>query len=709
MSQNKETVVRLQALDGQWEVCGVERLRGITPDISPMVTGPWGPDTAGFDLRRDPKAIWPDLRTWTPCEIEIGGIVIWDGYVKGAPSRDGVDQVMSVQCQGWQYHLDENIYRRTYVHDRITDWKDARSVPTQDLTLYATAGSVQAGEGSVLLGWPSGAVVAANARVGITLDLGPGPADVAAAASVLTQGVTGQPATSPTVYLFVRGHELPAEGPNYADLVSGGNALSVLGTNPNALRGAFTTAYRYVTIFLYAPTGGTFAGDCSLQIQFARIFTDDGFRIPGGDASVLTSPLVIADALDRATLRLSDDRSRIDPTNSVSFGIPSLAPAAERTPREMWESSNAYYDYRSQIAIGRIPIYEPRPSVAEIEVGNWSAMEADGITPQSDEEIYNRVVVTGTTPAGTLIRVERFAGHDEDAPFTALSGLSAPNPTFDANATGWSGLVGGAITRTTTAGEFDSSPAGGKFTVSSGIQPGYATTTLLGTAKRGRVYRITARIRTATTNTFMAPSMAINDTGPASPAEAEVQFPVSTGGGFITARLLWCPKVDTTNPVVYFATISDGVTPSIVYIDSMQVEISAATLVDRQGFVRSKELQVRSPLPADGIAAAMIGDAFLRAHSRTAFKGPIKLTGDHSVRHVLTGVPVPLERLQFYTHKLLRFNDRIDPDTSAQGRDAQIEQVTYDPKTNEATVTMDEQRAGFEALMERLAVVTGGG
>lgn len=702
MSQGKQVVVRLQALDGTWEVCGVDRLRGIAPDVGPMVTGPWGPDTAGFDLRRDPKAIWPDLRTWTACEIEIGGMVVWDGYVKATPSRDGVDQVMSVQCLGWQYHLDEDLYRRAYVHDKLTDWKDARSVRTQDLTAYATAGSVQSGEGSILLGWPKGADVAADARVGVTLDLGPGPADVAAGASILTQGVTGQPGSSPAVYLFVRGHASAAEAgsASYADLVSGGNPLSVLDTNPNAIRGAFGQAYRYVTIFLYAATGGAFAGDCSLQIQHARIFTDDNFRIPGGDTSVLHAPVVIADGLDRATVHLSDDRSRIDPGATIGFGIPAM-PGASRTPREAWEGVNAYHDYRSQIAIGRIPVYEPRPSVAEIEVGNWSAMEADGITPQNDEQIYNHAIVTYTATDGTLCEVQCFA----DGQLDRLGVDQVANPSADVNATGWTPLLG-TLTRDT--GTYDSPPASFSVAAAAGGSGAAQSATVSQPIIKGRRYRLTVRIRRTAALTGNLTIAVPGAAGTVRVLLGDELAAVPTGS-FTPINLDWIAKADAASYAVLISGFGPGAgAVDLLWFDTVELGRVVATLVDRQGFVRTEELQVRVPLPSDGIAAAMIGDAFLRAHGRTAFKGPVKLTGDHSVRHVLTGVPIPLERLGFYTHKLLRFSDRLDPDTGAHGRDAQIEQVTYDPKTNEATVTLDQQRAGFEALMERLYVVTGG-
>jgi hypothetical protein len=168
-----DAVVRLQALDGQWETAGVDRLRGIVPEDISLSANGWGPDTASFTLRRDPGAVHPDLTAFTPCEVEIAGEVVWSGRVRETPTKDGQDPQISVQGQGWQYHLDDDVYERFYVHTRLSDWKDVRTFPDAPLANFGTAGQVQSEGRAVTFGWANGAILAAGARVGVTLDLGP--------------------------------------------------------------------------------------------------------------------------------------------------------------------------------------------------------------------------------------------------------------------------------------------------------------------------------------------------------------------------------------------------------------------------------------------------------------------------------------------------------------------------------------------------------
>ena len=68
---------------------------------------------------------------------------------------------------------------------------------------------------------------------------------------------------------------------------------------------------------------------------------------------------------------------------------------------------------------------------------------------------------------------------------------------------------------------------------------------------------------------------------------------------------------------------------------------------------------------------------------------------------------MPVDALLGMTGEMIRFTDRIDPDTGAVGRDARIAEVSIDPDTEEATVTLDNSRAGFDALLARLDVVLG--
>jgi hypothetical protein len=686
MSQLKDVTVRLEALDGGWETCGVDRLRGVHPELSPATANDWGPDTASFELRRDPKAVWPDLGAWTPCEIEIGGVVVWDGRVKETPSRDGADRVMSVQCEGWQYHLDDDVYERAYIHNKLGDWKDARSLIGSDLTRFTTVGKVQT-DGAITIGWAKGDTVSTSNVVGVTLDLG---AAYGRRVIVNWERTGGQPDT----FLVCIGH-------NAADVFLGGDGFfSTPGLNGEAASGAYsgdsTAPVRYVTIYmLYTGGGGVVSDDVLERITSVQVYGDTSY------SAGLKAPTVIADALNRGTPLLPSDRSQIDPNATVAFNIPSLAPGEPRTPREMWEAVNAYHDYTSKIAVGRLPVFKPKPSAAIYEVGAWSPMEFEDASANSGADIYSGVLVTGAAPSGERVSLLRLQGADGQGPYGATSDIALPNDSFDVNTSGWTVFGGGptTLTRTTTAGEFDSPPAAGKISMPPISGVAGALTTLSGTARAGRAYRLTARVRTS----IVQGRFIFGD--PSGDDWATATAPASTGGVFTEVSLLWAPHADVVNPIARFETGPGGGT---IWVDTVRVEQSRATLVDRRNFRRTKVLQVRSPLLSDGVAATQIADVWLAGHKKTPFKGTVKLTGDQAVRNILTGEYVPLERLLLATDELLRFSDRVDPDTGAWGRDGRIASVSYDHSKNEATVTLDSSRAGFEALLERLAVVTGG-
>ena len=70
-------------------------------------------------------------------------------------------------------------------------------------------------------------------------------------------------------------------------------------------------------------------------------------------------------------------------------------------------------------------------------------------------------------------------------------------------------------------------------------------------------------------------------------------------------------------------------------------------------------------------------------------------------------MPVAAEQMLLRTGELIRFSDRIDPDTGAQGRDGKIVEASYKVDDNSVELTIDSSRAGFEALLNRLGVVLG--
>ncbi len=158
-----DVTVRLKALDGVWETCGVDRAAGVFPENVDLGADGYGSKTASFDLRRDPSQVWPDIGAFTPVQVEIDGSGrVWSGRVSETPSRDGTDQIMSVACDGMQAHLDDDLYERKYVHTNMGDWKDQRGELTATLANFPASSSVTVGDGAIVLGWPLGDQVPAT-------------------------------------------------------------------------------------------------------------------------------------------------------------------------------------------------------------------------------------------------------------------------------------------------------------------------------------------------------------------------------------------------------------------------------------------------------------------------------------------------------------------------------------------------------------------
>jgi hypothetical protein len=667
----KDVTVRLSTLDGVWEVGGVDRRRGIVPENVRVEADRWGPSKASFDLRRDPVRPWPDLGAYTPVEIEIGGVVVWDGRIAETPSRSGGDMVINCQCVGWQYHLDDDLYERTYVHTRMADWRDMRSLLEVNLAL-AWAAPVISTDGTITINIPNGTVVPAGARAGVVLDVG---VDSEAKRVVVDYETSANDASASIYFTATDGDDVGA-------VASDSSSPTGLNTGSGTKTHTFTTTYRKLFIYFHRSATVTYTGDVWIKLTSIKVFTDAAYE--SGNESILKAPVVIEDALDRGTLLLSADRSQIDPDATITFNIPDLAPDGPKTPREIWDGVNAWHDYQSKIDIGRRPVFRPQPAAPRVKVGAWSPMEDEDPSANSGEEIYNRVLVTGQTPAGEPVRVERTAGQQSDARVEVLSNPAPNNPSFDTNTTSWTG-----VTRDTAS--FDSAPASGA--IAAGAT---AVETFTGTFAKGKTYALSfAALITAGGLVVTFGDHAAGDI-------ATYRAPLIDGvwtGGYAIA---WTPRASRTGVTVRFT--NDG--SASANIDSLALKAANPTLVDRRNFRRTKELQVRSALPSDGAAAAQIGDVWLQGHKLTPFKGSVKIVGDEAVREILTDASVPAERLLLMTGELLRFDDRLNPDDGSHGRDGRMANVAYEANTNELTVALDNTRSNFEALLNRLDVVS---
>lgn len=397
-----DVTVRLQALGGQWETCGADRAIGVRPDTLSLTSNSWGPDKASFNLVRQPIATWPDLGAYAPAEVEIGGVVVWKGRVLETPLKDGAERQVNVQCEGMQYHLDDDVYERAYVHAKLTDWRDVRSFPTAPLAQAITAGSVQTAQGSIVIGFGNGAVVPAGAAVAAVLDMGPYSLAKRVVLKFTNAGVAAASGLSLYAKVMADPSELVSAGENIIGPLDPATAAS-----PKA--GTAATPRRYLAIILYNEGGTvTLAADRMVKITGISVFAATAYET--GNASILKASTVIPDALERATLLLSADHSLIQAT---TFNIPDFTLTKLSSPREAIEAANAYHNWVTKLDVLDRMIFAPRPSSPVVEIGAWAGSETEDASANSGAEIYSRAIVEGAGGDGTQLAVEHTRGNSE--------------------------------------------------------------------------------------------------------------------------------------------------------------------------------------------------------------------------------------------------------------------------------------------------------
>jgi len=681
----KDVSVRLQALDGVWESCGSDHARGIIPENVELRSDQWGSSRATFDLRRNPKEFWPDIGAFTPVEIEVGGTRVWSGRVSETPVRDSTDSVISVQCEGWQAHLDDDIYERIYVQTNLTEWKDARSAPGATLTTLVAAPQVQVGEGVLSLTYQNGTAAAGKAAA--ILDLGP---NSTAARVVIDWSLTAGAATRSLSFGFGVSPDASAA------------TLDTISSSTSAVSGTYSytlsTASRYLFL-IHAASGHTPTADEVAKFTSIQVFASTAYE--SAASSILKSDQVVKDALTSASVLFSADRTQIA---TGTFNIPEFAPSEPRTPRAVWEAVDAFEDRYKKITVDKVPVYKAKPTYPEVEVGAWSGMEFEDSAANSGDDIYSRVIVTGDQPNGTPLRITRSQSQQTGALYTAASSPAFTNPGFETNTTGWT-ATGSTITRSTSI--FDVGTASGRWdNTGASDNVDFAdtlTATLTGTFTAGVSYLIQWRMRASTaSNAWLYATL-----GTSTDFATNLWITGFTASAFSTFQIAWTPTTTASSGVTF--TLNDRSSffggASFYYIDDCAVKTYQQTVVDRRGFQRTKQLSTSFMLTT--AAAAQIGDKWLLSHKTTPFKGKAKISGNDAIRDITSGRPVAPEQMLLRTGELIRFSDRIDPDTGAQGRDGKIVEAAYKVEDDSVELTIDSSRAGFEALLNRLGVVLG--
>jgi hypothetical protein len=687
MNDPHSIAVRVEAFNGTWETMGIDRYRGVLPEQVQFTFNAMGPDTASFILKRDPRGIYPDLGTFTPVEIEVGGRVVWDGRIKETPIDDGENPQISVQCEGWQYHLDDDVYYMRYVHTRLSSFQDVRASVTAPLYEFHAAGQVQAGDAGLSITRPANTAIDGTGLLrdpcGAVFDMGE---DLLIEYVSIDWALTSGFGTV-DVDVNITGQDDPADYDFTTNTVRFAHFTSGVSSDTSDLDYS-SAPVRAIAIDLRAGNASVITPtvDLTVQISGIRIFAKKAYE--SGGQSVLRAGTVIKDALTQAAPLLSADLSDID---SGTFNIPELSMDGAHTPREVITAVNAYENFDIRVVPGRKLRFKPRQSVPVYEIGEWRGTDFQDASANSGEDLYNRVIVEGTGPDGNPVSVKRTQAGPPWADGPAISNPSMESATGGVP-TGWSqdtGTIAQSTTQKHTGSNSLRMTAG-----ASGVDAG----TTFPTLTPGLSYQLSIWLYRTVSVTSVGLTMFPFDEDPdRTLLLGNADLPLNT----------WT-KVDfvfVANDGPYeFDVFVEGPTSGIaMYVDDLYLAVATGTLMDRRGFRRTKILEASSAITT--AVGARIGDLFLQSNRTIPFKGSFQAVGLGGVRDIFTGVSIDPAHL--VVGELVRCSHRIDPDTGGWGRDGTIAAVSYTHDTLTASVSLDENREGFEALLQRLAVVTG--
>ena len=691
MPPQADLSILLKAVDGSWTRIGSDDNRGIVPEGLSLSANEAGPDTCSFTLRRVARLPWPDLLAFNQCEIWVGGVLVWGGRIWEAPLSDADEDVIAVQGRGWQYHLDDDLLVRTYVHTRIGDWRDTRTFPTSVLAFFTSIGQVTSDRGALNLGWAAGSTIAVNKAVSVTMDFG--------SAAEGPERITLDYETSAdltTIVLYVRAHDLESSEhsvaggvANYSDAIAG-TSFTTLGRS-GITSATFGQKRRYVSIMLiYTGAAGDFTDNWWMRFKAIRAYRDTAYE--SGNASILKASDVVTDVLASGAAPLLD--STTEAITASSFSIPDYAPQGRQTPRALIEAVNAYENNLLGVDARRRMFFRERPTAPTLEVGEWSGSSFQDGSTNSGEGLYNRVIVQATGPDGGPLDVAR-RSVDGSGPQVFDTG-AITNGGFEVDTTGWTAVLG-TIARSTAA--FQEGAASLLITTHnpSGL---FRVSTPATTLVAGNTYqlRIWWRGAAASSQGQITADILHSGTGAVLATTADLSRSLT----FAEQRLAFvAPTTGAVN--LHLVGYYGGSAIPAFYVDAVRIYSTPPGLVDRQRFTRTAVLAAQSALTEP--AAQAIADLWLAERSRPPFKGSLTVSGN-GCRRAMGGNIHPSELL-LQVGERMRFCHLPDPTTGASAREGTIKSVSYNHDEQSASVELDNERGRLEALLERLAVVTG--
>jgi hypothetical protein len=708
-----EATVWLKPLGGRWQALGTETQRNVRVENLELTSNTWGPDTARFQVKREPLGVFPDLNAFTEVEIEVGGTQVWSGRVQETPTTEGQEHVMSIECRGWQHHLDDDLLYKRWTHGRLGEWDDIRTKSTASLTFWTAKPTVEKAEtGVVKMGWSKAAADAVDASTGaaIILDFGPQFGVKTVYANVRCTSSSG------SIRVVIQLADSPALTNSvtiYNQTLSTANGFSA--TVPKEIGGSTSTARRYAIIYISADIAfASLTTDFLLVVDSVLAASETAYLGTGGVANApVTSQVrtkdVVAGAVDIAAPKLlpspvDADGETVDVGQDFEDYIPpEFTMSGFQTPREIITAINSYNDWQVMVKPDRTVRYRPWPTTPEYSVGEWSGTQFEDASMNSGEEMYNRSIGMATDPLGDPIFAEAYASSEH----FARASVQPTNPSFAVNTTGWAADAGDTIVRDTVI--FDSTPASLKVTSGGTAQAQVGasyTGTWNGAFEKGKTYKLVLRGRynsTLITSKFSWQKFSITIGGI---VHEGYMTPTFGPNSFRTSAFQFVAKANGTPTTMrIFMETPAAYNGDWFWIDDVEIVQPLASLIDLADFFRTKSVEVGGTMTQESMLR--LAEIYVTNHQRAPFKGSLRACA-HGVRGYRSGtLSVHPALLLLAPGQLMHFSNRIDPDTGALGRDGRIAQVTYNHNEQEAQVSIDNQRNNFEALISRLSAVIG--
>lgn len=358
-----------------------------------------GPSKASFNLRRLGGVPWPDLGPMSPIDIDVNGGRVWSGRISEAPQQTGDTNVINVQCEGWQMHLEDDLTTKLYVHSGLGDWVDTRGAlgGTTPLNFYTTgytvgSASPTGSSGGIIIALPLGQTIAGFGTAGVICNVGP---NLTVARAILTYQ------TSTWVHTVLEQEAYNGANGNLANNVIVAAPLAVLGSTVYATSPPANTQQ----IELRVQDDGTATTGTNLsfvKLVAASLFGSTAWE--SGNASILKASDVFKDLLPKAPLLNQTDLSQITTT---TFSIPELYVSSPSTPGEIMRGVNAYHDFLMGVDQFQRLFLTPKPTAASISIGSWSKAQVQDTAAGTSTDVYNKALLSGNAPDGTPLLVTR--------------------------------------------------------------------------------------------------------------------------------------------------------------------------------------------------------------------------------------------------------------------------------------------------------------